>query len=89
MKLNAYEKTFLDGIGIGASPMVFSGHGILRSITVGTTAAGAINIVDGNVRKGQLKTSIVENTYFFDLVIGSGLTIGLAASPKITVMWEK
>ena len=68
-----------------------TGPGVLHSIVVGETAAGAITVYDNTAGSGTikavLKASIVEGTYLFDLQVTTGLTIVTAAASKITVSW--
>lgn len=70
---------------------VRSGAGVLHSITVNTTAAGAITIYDNTAASGTkigtLKSSVAENTYTFDVAFGTGLTIVTAAASDITVSY--
>lgn len=91
MKLDAYEGTYFSGSGIGNQQQcIFSGQGILRQVVLGTTqATGQVILADGTQSVAVLKTSIVENTYFFDCVIKNGLYITLRGSPTITVLWSK
>ena len=76
-----------------ATTQVATGRGILHSIVVGETAAGAISIIDNTsgstANIGTLKASIVEGTYLFDVVFSKGLRIDLAAASKITVCWSQ
>ena len=85
-----YEKTYISS---NTSTQVFIGKGTLRAIVVGTTAAGAIGIIDGiggtTVNVGELKSSIVEGTYEFNVSMGLGCRIVTASSPKITIVWEQ
>lgn len=72
---------------------VKSGKGILRGISVNTTAAGTITVYDNTAgsgtKIGTLKASIVEGTYFgLPAVFNTGLTIVTAAASDITVYAE-
>lgn len=79
-------------IAAGATTVVKSGAGELRSITVNTTAAGAITIYDNTAASGTkigtLKSSVVEGTYQYDVAFSTGLTIVTAAASDITVSYR-
>ena len=62
--------------------------GVLHSIVIGETAAGAITISDNSGTIGVLKTSIAEGTYIFDTSYTGHLTIVTAAASKITVCYS-
>ncbi len=70
---------------------IASGPCILRSITIGETAAGAITIYNALTATGEtvavLKASIAERTYFFDRDCDIGLTIVTAAASKLSVQY--
>lgn len=86
MIISASEKTYISTTG---TTTVFSGGGILRKVIIGTTAAGAITLVDGSTPFAELKSSIVENTYVYDVVIEDSLYVVCAATPLVTITWEK
>lgn len=71
---------------------VKSGAGFLHAITVGTTAAGAITIYDNTAGSGTiigvLKSSVSEQTFFFDVSFSTGLTIVTAASSLISIAYR-
>lgn len=79
-------------IATGATTVVKTGIGVLKSITVNTTAAGAITVYDNTAGSGTkiatLKASIVEGTYTFDVAFKTGLTIVTAAASDITVSFR-
>ena len=79
-------------IASATTTVVKSGNGILRRITVNTTAAGTITIYDNTAASGTkigiLKSSIVEGTYEYGCRFGTGLTIVTGAASDITVIWE-
>lgn len=61
---------------------IFDGNGTLHYITVNQTTATTVGIIDGagaTANVGQLKTSIAEGTYRYDVTIANGLTIKPAA----------
>ena len=70
---------------------VKTGTGILKSITVNTTAAGTIIVYDNTAGSGTtiatLATSIAEGTYTFNCKFSTGLTIVTAAASDITVTY--
>jgi len=78
-------------IASATTTVVKASAGHLHSITVNTTAAGAITVYDNTSAAGNkiatLKASIVENTYVYDCAFGTGLTIVTAAASDITVSY--
>ncbi len=85
----AFEKAYISS---ATTTQVKTGAGVLHSIVVGETAAGAISIIDNTtgstVNIGQLKASIVEGTYEFDVAFSAGLRIITAGASKITVVYR-
>lgn len=79
-------------ISTATTTQVKTGAGMLHSIIIGETAAGAISIIDNTagttVNIGQLKSSIAEGTYIFNCKFESGLRIVTAAASKITVVYR-
>jgi len=71
---------------------VVSGPGVLKSITVNTTAAGTITIYDNTsatgTKIGTLKSSVAEGTYDFSAAFTTGLTIVTGAASDITVSYR-
>lgn len=70
---------------------VKSGAGILKAITVNTTAAGTIGIFDALSATnpiGTLKASVGEQTYEYNVGFGTGLTIVTGAASDITVSYR-
>lgn len=69
-----------------------SGTGVLASITVGETAAGAITVYDNTAGSGTviavLKASVAEQTFNFNVAFGTGLTIVTAGASKIQVSYR-
>jgi hypothetical protein len=76
-------------ISTATTTVVKPGPGILKSITVNTTAAGTITVYDNTAASGTkiatLKASIVEGTYQYDVFCGTGLTVVTAAASDVTV----
>lgn len=85
----AFEKAYISS---ATTTQVKTGAGVLHSIVVGETAAGAISIIDNTsgstVNIGQLKASILEGTYEFDVAFSAGLRIITAGASKITVVYR-
>lgn len=80
-------------VGIGGTCQVKTGAGILKSVIVGTDAAGTIGIIDNTtgttVNVLQLKSSIATGVYTFDCLFKLGLRIILGhASLKVSVMYS-
>jgi len=79
-------------ISTATTTAVKSGGGVLKSITVGETAAGAITVYDNTAGSGTtiavLKASIVEGTYELNVAFTTGLTVVTAAASKITVSYR-
>ena len=79
-------------IATNTTTVVKTGAGVLHSIVVNTTAAGAITIYDNTAASGTkigtMKASIVEGTYVFDVAFTKGLTIVTAAASDITVTYK-
>lgn len=79
-------------LATAATTQIKTGPGVLRRIVVTETAAGAIQIIDGTsgstTNLAELKASIVEGTYEFNVAFGNGLRIIAAGNSKFTVVWE-
>ena len=79
-------------IASATTTTVKTGVGVLHSIVLGETAAGAITIYDNTAGSGTiigvLKASVVEGTYLFDTAFTTGLTIVTAAASKLTVNYR-
>lgn len=79
-------------IATATTTVVKSGAGILRSITVNNTAAGAITVYDNTAGSGTkiatLKASVVEGTYEYNVSFSTGLTIVTAGASDITVSYK-
>ncbi len=81
------KPTFISG---AATTQVFNGAGVLKRIVVGETAAGAIKVYDATSGTTsqvlELKSSIPERTYEFDIHLKNGCRVVTAAASKITVV---
>lgn len=66
--------------------------GVLGSLTVNTTAAGAITIYDNTTASGTkiatIKASVAEQTFNFNVAFATGLTVVTAAASDITIAWR-
>jgi hypothetical protein len=85
-----YKYTNIDS---ATTTTVISGSGILKSITINETAAGAITVYDNTAGSGTkiatLKASIAEGTYEYNVLFRTGLTIVTAGASNITVATRK
>jgi len=77
-------------ISTNTTTQVFVGKGVLNVIVVGTTAAGSIIVYDSATTTAnkvlELKSSIVEGSYIFNIRLKNGCRIVTAASSLITVV---
>lgn len=62
--------------------------GILHTIVLTETAAGAITVSDAVGTIAVLKSSIVEGTYLLDVAYSKYLTVVTAAASKLTVSFK-
>lgn len=92
MAQNVRRDNKYEYISTATTTQVKTGSGYLKSITVTETAAGSIKIIDGTsgstTNLGELKASITEGTYEFDVKFNTGLRIITAGASKITVSYE-
>jgi hypothetical protein len=79
-------------ITTATTTVVKSGAGVLKGITVNTTAAGTITIYDNTsaagTKIGTLKSSVVEGTYEYNVAFATGLTVVTGAASDITVAYN-
>lgn len=79
-------------ISTATTTSIKTGHGVLHSITVGETAAGAITVYDNTAGSGTvlavLKASVAEQTFVFDVSFNTGLTVVTAGASKISVAYR-
>jgi len=72
---------------------IVTGQGTLHAIIVGETTANAIQIIDNTegttTNLGELKASIAEGTYKFDVRFHTGLRIHSDGNSKFTVIYSK
>lgn len=90
---NEYSYTRLTSAN-AAAVQIFTGRGVLHFITVNTTTAASVGIIDGisggipNI--GKLKISVAEGTYRYDAVCGAGLRIAPSGHlGDLTVVWSQ
>ena len=66
--------------------------GVLKSITINTATGGICSVYDGLTVAGrkiaQIKSATAEQTLFYDIPYVTGLTIVLATSGDLTVVFE-
>lgn len=86
------EPSLFVNVAASATTAVKTKPGILKSITVGETAAGTIIAYDSLAASGTvvatLKTSIVEGTYTFNVKCNTGITVISSANSKFTVTYQ-
>lgn len=85
-----YQNTY---IATNTTTQVATGRGTLQAITVNTTSAGSIKIIDNTAGStaniGTLKASVAEKTYWYNCVFANGLRIITAGASDITVTWAQ
>lgn len=62
--------------------------GVLHSIVVGETAAGAITVNDNIGTVAVLKASIAEGSYILDVWCSGKIEVVTAAASKLTVSYD-
>ena len=83
------EEFLFNYISTATTTTVATGSaGLLHSVTIGETAAGAITISDNTGTIAVLKTSIPEGTYTFDVAWNGFLQVVTAAASKLTVSYK-
>lgn len=88
--MKTYKSTY---ISTATTTIVKNSAGVLKSITLGETAAGTITVYDNTAGSGTvilvLKASVAEQTFEFGpLNFDNGLTIVTAGASKLQVSWE-
>lgn len=85
----AYNSSY---ISTATTTTVKSNAGVLHSITLGETAAGAITVYDNTAGSGTIiaafKASVAEQTFVLDVAFATGLTIVTAAASKLNVSYR-
>lgn len=90
LKVNqVFSNTYISS---ATTTVVKTGAGLLHTIVIGETAAGATTIYDNTAASGTiiavLKASIAEQTFTFDAAFAIGLTVVTAGASKISVNWR-
>ena len=79
-------------ISTATTTQVFTGACTLVAIVVNTSAAGTIGIIDGvsgtTVNVGQLKSSVAEGTYKYQVTMAQGIRIVTGAASDITIVYR-
>lgn len=79
-------------IATATTTQVKTGAGVLHSIVLGETAAGSIKIIDNTTgtttNLAELKASVVEGVYEFNVAFSTGLRIVTAGASKLTVVYR-
>ena len=90
--LKVEERFAYSHISTATTTVVKNAAGFLHSIVVNTTAAGTITVYDNTAASGTviaiLKASVAENTYIYDVVCNTGITIVTAAASDITASYR-
>lgn len=77
-------------ISASTTEQIVTGPCVLERIVIGETAAGAISVYDATSgtsnERAQLKSSITEGVYEFNMHLKNGCRVAVAADSKITVV---
>ena len=73
-------------VGQSDTPAVLDSAGVLYAVVVNTTAAGTVVLADASSTIATLKSSITENTYYYECIAAGYLTVALGAASNITVI---
>lgn len=63
-------------------------QGVLHSIVVNTTAAGAVTVSDQSGTIAILKASVAEGTYLYDVAFVGFLKVVTAAASDLTIAYK-
>lgn len=92
---DSYRSTFVNSAATTAVTGAVGTTCKLIRITLGETAAGAIKVYDavsGGAlaanQKAELKASIVEGTYDFNITMAQGIQVVSLGASKFTVVWS-
>lgn len=87
---NDFDYSFVSSI---STVIVNSGAAIVHAVTITETASGNTIIYDNIAASGNmlalLKPNIVENTYFFNTKVNTGITIKTEANNKLTLVYKR
>lgn len=75
-------------VGCGAQVIAVEGSGTLHSVSVNTTANGAITLADAAGTIAVLKASVAEGNYVYDVDFSGYLQVTLAAASDVTVIHD-
>ena len=80
-------------IATNTTTTVKTGQGMLHSITINTTAAGAITVYDNTTNSAPIIATIaaspvIGSVFRYDVAFATGLTIVTAAASDITVSYS-
>ncbi len=73
-------------VGCAAGSYPIAGSGSLYAVVVSTTAAAAVTISDARGTIATLKSSIAENTYYFECDVSGYLKVATTSTNDITVI---
>ena len=86
---NDFANSFVSSI---STVVVNSGVAVVHNIVITETASGNTTIYDNIAASGNilalLKPNIVENTYFFNTKVNTGITIKTDANNKLTLTYK-
>lgn len=75
-------------ISTATTTTITASQGILHSIVVNTTAAGAITVSDQSGTIAILKASIAEGTYLYDVAFAGCLKVVTAGASDLTIAYK-
>jgi len=75
-------------ISTATTTTITASQGILHSIVVNTTAAGAITVSDQSGTIAILKASIAEGTYLYDVAFAGYLKVVTAGASDLTIAYK-
>ncbi len=87
---NDFDYSFVSST---STVIVNSGAAIIHAITITETASGNTTIYDNIAANGNvlalLKPNIIENTYFFNTKVNTGITVKTEANNKLTLVYKR
>lgn len=91
--MRIFEKTHIANATTATVGLTVLGkQGVLRYVTVNTTANGATTIYDSTTASGTtvavLKASTPEGTYRYDCIMTNGISVATTAAVDLTVVYE-
>ena len=90
-----HSKTNIAQLTAGTQSQVFTGAGVLKSITINTASAWTVGVIDGTsgaaANVATIKSSTAEGTLYYDCIMANGCRIANTNSSgrggDITVTW--